>query len=159
MNLDISTSAPQDIATKISLTQLAGSAVLVVALAACTTVRQEDNDGTQDVSAIEEKLTTTAFAIADANGDGAITPEELQAANPDSTKERFRMTDTDASGTLSPDELEIGINRRGGFLMLMSKIDDDKDGIISEPEAARFERALAGAEDLDNFEQLKQILD
>lgn len=143
----------------IKLTQLAGSAVLLAALSACSTTRQEDGGGTQDVSAIENKLTITAFAIADVNGDGAITFEELQVANPDATLERFRMLDSDASGTLSADELEIGIDRHGGFLTLMSKIDDDKDGIISDAESERFDQALVGAENLHTFEQLKGILD
>lgn len=55
-------------------------------------------------------LTGGAFAQAldfnslDANGDGVISMEELQAAIPDLTPESFAMLDTDADGALSAEE-------------------------------------------------------
>lgn len=135
-------------------------AFLVAALTACnTTSSQVEDGGTQDVSLIEDKLTSAAFEIADADGDGAVTLSELQAANPETTEERFRLTDGDSSGTLSPRELEIGIDRRGGFVTLMTKIDEDGDGRISAEEEQRFDQALAAASELRTFEELKRILD
>ena len=56
-------------------------------------------------------------------------------------------------------EFETAINRAGGFDLLYAKIDTDGDGVVSEAEAARFEQAIKGAENLQNFDQLKKILD
>lgn len=62
-------------------------------------------------------LTTTATVLAltapswaqtalDADGDGNVTMEELQAAYPDATADTFAAMDTDADGILSAAEVE-----------------------------------------------------
>lgn len=52
-------------------------------------------------------LTTPAWAQADldANADGEVTLEEVQAVNPDFTAEDFATIDTDGNGTLSAEEV------------------------------------------------------
>ncbi|WP_417582324.1 hypothetical protein [Pelagibacterium sp.] len=47
---------------------------------------------------------TLDFGSLDANGDGVISMEELQAAIPDLTPESFAMLDTDTDGALSAEE-------------------------------------------------------
>lgn len=51
-------------------------------------------------------LTLPAFAQSmDADGDGAVTLEEAQAAYPDITADSFAAMDSDADGALSQDEV------------------------------------------------------
>lgn len=52
-------------------------------------------------------LTAPAWAQADldANGDGVVTLDEVQAVNPDVTAEDFSEMDTDSDGVLSPEEV------------------------------------------------------
>ena len=45
------------------------------------------------------------FGTLDANGDGFVTMAELQAAMPDVSADAFMEADTDADGALSQDEL------------------------------------------------------
>lgn len=51
--------------------------------------------------------TTAAYAesMLDADADGLVTIEELQAVNPDATAEEFATYDVDASGALDAEEL------------------------------------------------------
>lgn len=58
----------------------------------------------------------TPFEDADANGDGVVTFEELQAVNPDATQEEFDAADLNGDGMLSRDEYDAAF---GG--------DDDDD--------------------------------
>ena len=46
------------------------------------------------------------FADFDANQDGQLTLEEIQAVIPDFTQDDFNAADTDQNGTLSPDEFD-----------------------------------------------------
>lgn len=52
-------------------------------------------------------LTAPAFAQTDldADGDGIVTLEEVQAVNPDITAEDFATMDTDGDGSLDADEV------------------------------------------------------
>lgn len=52
-------------------------------------------------------LTAPAFAQAnlDADGDGVVTLEEVQAVNPDITAEDFAAMDTNGDGSLDADEV------------------------------------------------------
>lgn len=49
-------------------------------------------------------------ASLDADGDGLVTLEELQAAMPEATEELFTTIDTDGSGTLDLDEVTRAID-------------------------------------------------
>jgi len=44
------------------------------------------------------------FATVDANADGKVTWEEVQAAMPDATEDQFKTADADQSGDLSQEE-------------------------------------------------------
>jgi len=128
-----------------------------VAVTSCTTT--DPHLPSTDVSAIENALTSAAFSIADKNGDNAVSFEEAQIADPESTREEFQLTDNDGSGSLSSRELEIGINRRGAFNRVVAKADTDGDGEVSQSEIDAFQKALSRAEKLTTFAQLKAILD
>ncbi|MDO9525820.1 MAG: hypothetical protein Q7J57_09860 [Gemmobacter sp.] len=56
-------------------------------------------------------LAGTAFAqeIADTNGDGAYSLEELQVALPELTADGFVSIDANADGMVSPDELAAAV--------------------------------------------------
>lgn len=56
------------------------------------------------------------FKSADANGDGALTLEEVTAAAPDTTADKFAAVDLDGNGTLSYDEFELGVEE--GYIAL-----------------------------------------
>ncbi|WP_299353361.1 EF-hand domain-containing protein [uncultured Shimia sp.] len=58
-------------------------------------------------------VTLPSLALAsgmDANGDGVMTIEEVQAVHPDVTPETFSALDADRDGTLSEDEVMAGVN-------------------------------------------------
>lgn len=60
--------------------------------------------------------TTATFAqgTLDADGDGMVSMEELQAVYPDFTAEQFAEIDTDASGML--DETEVAVAIESGII-------------------------------------------
>jgi hypothetical protein len=51
-------------------------------------------------------LATPLWAQTDTDGDGNVTIEEAQAANPNLTAEDFATADTDADGVLNADEVD-----------------------------------------------------
>ena len=66
-------------------------------------------------------------AMLDADGDGALTKDELLAHN----KARFDRLDADGDGMISPDEF-------GGRLVAMfTRMDSDSDGLLSGDELPR----------------------
>jgi len=74
------------------------------------------------------------FATLDANGDGQITAEELQAQG----AARFAAADTDGNGSLSLEELTAAAaerreNRAGRML---ERLDTNEDGELSQEELA-----------------------
>lgn len=86
---------------------LAGSAVLVSVNVAAARGQMGGHTGPQNLMRAE-------FSELDANGDGGITMDEVQALG----AARFAMLDTNASGTLDKDEviamISTGIERRMG---------------------------------------------
>lgn len=47
------------------------------------------------------------FAVADADGNGAVTIEEAMAANPSASSDALVAADGDGDGSLSPEEYEV----------------------------------------------------
>jgi Ca2+-binding EF-hand superfamily protein len=68
----------------------------------------------------------------DANGDGAVSFEELQARRPNITQEQFTALDADGSGGLSRAELRSGMGRE-----IFRRLDADSSGGISFVELAQ----------------------
>ena len=50
------------------------------------------------------------FAKVDANGDGRVTIEELSEAMPEVSEEKFKVADANKDGALSPEEFRAVIN-------------------------------------------------
>ncbi len=55
---------------------------------------------------ITPALAISASAETDANGDGLLTIEEVQAVNPDITAESFSAMDANGDGALDADEVQ-----------------------------------------------------
>ncbi len=99
--------------------------ILMIAIAAGLTlnavpVAAESADGRPD------------FATLDANGDGALTLEELQAAG----AARFAAADTDGDGALSEEELTARMAERAskGVSRMMERLDANEDGLLQQSE-------------------------
>lgn len=102
-----------------------------------------NSDG-QITQADIDQLREQRFAAADANGDGALSPEEMLAAAEGKAAERmkkrteavFERRDTNGDGLLSPDEMKPQDSAR-----MFKRFDKDGDGAISK---AEFEAAKEG---------------
>ncbi|RYG89356.1 hypothetical protein EU803_17955 [Loktanella sp. IMCC34160] len=76
------------------------------------------------------------FATLDANGDGSLTLEELQAA----PANRFAAQDTDGDGALSPEELtaamvaEITARAEDRVTRMIGEFDENGDGLLQAEE-------------------------
>mgnify|MGYP003111620974 FL=1 len=89
------------------------------------------------------------FGQIDANGDGQITVEELNAQ----AAARFAAVDADGNGALSPEEMTFGKQGRRSA-RLLERFDTDKDGSLSAAELAAMdnepqERAVKHFERMD----------
>eukprot|EP00903_Cladosiphon_okamuranus_P021218 g19491.t1 len=78
------------------------------------------------------------FAQVDTDGDGKITPEELQAHS----AARFAQADTDGDGTLSVEEMVARMEARQaerlqrGAERMIERMDKNDDGVLSADEMA-----------------------
>lgn len=72
------------------------------------------------------------FATLDANGDGGITLEELQARGP----ARFAQADTNADGALSAEEMTAAAQTRAAerAAQIIARFDTNADGLLQEDE-------------------------
>ena len=125
---------------------------------------------TLDASAQGMRGDRPDFATLDADGDGLVTLEELQAQG----IARFEDVDTDGSGTLSAEEMAAARDARmaeraeSRISRVIERLDTDEDGAVSFEElqarggdrAERmFERADAdgdGAISAEEFEEVKE---
>ncbi|MDW3225558.1 MAG: EF-hand domain-containing protein [Paracoccaceae bacterium] len=80
-----------------------------------------------------------AFETLDANADGAITPEEMQAAR----ALRMSTVDTNGDGFLTLEELEAGAAERAKSRAgkIMERLDTNEDAKLSAEELEKPERA------------------
>lgn len=99
---------------------------------------QIDADGDGQVTAQELQAQGAArFAAADANGDGALTAEEMTGASQGKHKERLlKRFDTDGDGALSAAELEkVGEGKMGKrAAKRFEKLDADNSGSVTMEE-------------------------
>ena len=97
------------------------------------------------------------FATLDADGDGLITQEELQAAG----DARFAAADTDGDGALSAEELQArivanaGDRAAQGATRMIERLDANEDGLLQREEIAerggdRMERMFDRADSDDD---------
>lgn len=92
------------------------------------------------------------LADADANADGGVSFEELQAVLPDVTEELFNAIDQDGDGLITLADLPDACpDPREGLLRILADADTDGDGAISWEE---FDRALPelGSEAFDRLD-------
>ncbi|SFI56842.1 EF-hand domain-containing protein [Jannaschia pohangensis] len=89
-----------------------------------------------------------AFEEIDANGDGAVTREEITAFRTTRGAARFEAADTDGNGSLSAAELTAAAQGRteSRVTRMLERLDTDGDGALSqaEMEAAREGRGQRG---------------
>ncbi|XDB00166.1 EF-hand domain-containing protein [Sulfitobacter sp. LCG007] len=85
------------------------------------------------------------FRLLDADKDGNLSREEMQAR----AKERFKEADTDGDGFLGREEVDaVARQRAAGMVEFMfTRMDTDKDSKLSEAEL------MARADDHDGFER------
>ncbi|MFV0359054.1 EF-hand domain-containing protein [Tropicimonas sp.] len=120
------------------------------------------------------------FEQIDADGDGRITPAEMQAYPAAHRAARFRAADADGDGRITAQEMTAAIqveraDREARIVQsMMARLDTDKDGAVSEAEMAaaapmrnanRGERFLArfdadkdGAISVEEFAAAEQAL-
>lgn len=76
------------------------------------------------------------FEELDANGDGVVTTEELEAIG----AARFAELDTNGDGSVSPEEMQAMMQERAnkrmskGIERMMERLDANEDGVLSEDE-------------------------
>lgn len=107
------------------------------------TFEQLDTDGSGEITRAElENMRSARFAAADANGDGKLTLEELQAQNRKKADERaagmLKKLDKNGDNALSQDELSKP--RRAG--KMFDKMDADGSGGISAEEFAELQEKM-----------------
>jgi hypothetical protein len=78
------------------------------------------------------------FSEIDANGDGALTQEEIQAFMSTRGQARFAETDANGDGSLSRDEMIAAADarREGRIDSMIERLDTDGDGALSQEELA-----------------------
>lgn len=100
-------------------------------------IEKLDTDGDGQITKAEvEALKAEKFAEADANGDGGLSLDELEAFHEAERERRmearrqrhFERADENGDGVISMDEFD---NRRGG---MFERVDADGDDIITEEE-------------------------
>ena len=69
----------------------------------------------------------------DANGDGIVDFEEMQAVRPDLTLDEFNKMDTNSDGQLLPEELTAAFTAK-----MMKRLDTDGDGAVTLEEMEAF---------------------
>lgn len=80
------------------------------------------------------------FAELDADGDGALSLEELQAGR---GGDRFAQADTDGDGTITRDEMLAQVTERAeaGVDRFFDRFDADEDGAVTQEEIAEAREA------------------
>jgi len=90
-----------------------------------------------------EAVRVARFSEMDANGDGTISLDEFQAQAAANSAERaermFNRLDADGDGALGQDVLSKG---RGGGDRMIERLDTDGDGAVSEEEFAELEKRM-----------------
>jgi len=82
------------------------------------------------------------FHRIDIDNDRLITLSEWQAFNPKITQTQFLNTDLNRDGYISRAESDKRFDRDGSLTKLFNVIDVDKNGTLSNEEAAEFRSAL-----------------
>jgi Ca2+-binding EF-hand superfamily protein len=108
--------------------------------------RLMDFDTNQDGSITGDEVQavlTERFTVADTDGDGLLTQDEMSIAHEQLRKEeaakRFAELDTDGNGLVSLEEFQATMpsfsgKRGGGAERMFSRLDQDGDGSLSEAE-------------------------
>ncbi|MEY1556408.1 EF-hand domain-containing protein [Yoonia sp. R2331] len=100
--------------------------------------------------AAQDRADRPDFATLDADGDGMLTLEEMQAAG----AARFAAADADGDGALSAEELTAQMSERAarGADRMIERLDENGDGLLQQAEmqdsrmADRAERLFARAD-------------
>ncbi len=95
--------------------------------------------GTSVLAAGPKDREPVSFQELDANGDGQLTQEEMEAHR----AQRFSKADTDGDGKLSVEEMQAAVQQKANerVTKLFEKHDANKDGFLSEDELPKPRRA------------------
>ncbi len=118
-----------------------------------------NNNGEMEAAELEAAITKSMFKIADTNGDGSLSPEEVAKAAPDRPKAKFVENDKDKSGGISYEELVLVVDEEDTFDEFIKKMDVNNDGKISRTEAKEFHSAMSAAERDQNLTPLERLFD
>ena len=103
----------------------------------------------------ERYMLEAVFAEADGDGNGQVTFEEWQAANPDADPDKFSAPDTNGDKMVSTKEAEAHFAKEGTWTDLFDQIDTDNDGYITSAESVAFQEKMA-AQSGTSLQKLKQ---
>jgi len=109
-------------------------------------VADQDGDGKLSKEETEKALLSAIFANGDPDRDGQLSFDELKQADPDYPKSRFNARDLDGDGFVTPNELDRFAAENDSFDALIANIDTDGDGQVNREEAGVFNQRLAAAE-------------
>tara|TARA_R110000850_G_scaffold83136_2_gene178536 strand:- start:122 stop:595 length:474 start_codon:yes stop_codon:yes gene_type:complete len=146
-------------------TALATYSAVIALTASCVTTGSQlgeadtDKDGALDISELEEALTQSVFDVGDTNKDGKISIEEVRKADPERPDSKFKTDDKDGSGYLSYEELKVIVDKENSFDELLTRIDENKNGVVDPKEAGRLRKAITAAERDDNLTPLERYFD
>lgn len=95
-------------------------------------------DGVVDQAEFERYMLEVIYSEGDRDADSRITFAEWKIANPDADKARFAEADADGDGAITPDEARLHFKNQKSLDDLFSKVDADSSGGISREEAKAF---------------------
>lgn len=120
-------------------------------------VADRDHDGKLSKSEVKKALMTAIYANGDPNGDGKISFSEYSTVDPDYPKARFNERDLNGDGYVTPEELDRFSEKSHGFDHLVDAFDEDGDGCINRKEAAIFNAHLQKAEGDNALQKLYHL--